>query len=69
MRYELIKLLSALLEEGYIISFRVTKSKIYVAVIDAEHLIDTLSLILSEDTDYGYFKEQGSALLKEKRSI
>ena len=29
MRYELIKLLSALLEEGYIISFRVTKSKIY----------------------------------------
>lgn|GEM_PF-3018639 len=32
MRYELIKLLSALLEEGYIISFRVTKSKIYVAI-------------------------------------
>lgn len=32
MRFELIRLLSVLLEEGYIISFRVTKSKIYVAI-------------------------------------
>lgn len=32
MRFDLIELLAALLEEGYIISFRVTKSKIYVAI-------------------------------------
>ena len=32
MRFDLIELLAALLEEGYIISFRVTKSKTYVAI-------------------------------------
>lgn len=55
--------------EWFKTSGRVLSNSEMVAVIDAEHLIDTLSLILSEDTDYGYFKEQGSALLKEKRSI
>ena len=32
MRFELIRFLSALLEEGYIISFRVTQSRIYVTI-------------------------------------
>mgnify|MGYP000274500470 FL=1 len=32
MRKELIELLSLLVKEGYIISFRVTKSKIYVTI-------------------------------------
>ena len=32
MRTELIELLSLLVKEGYIISFRVTKSKIYVTI-------------------------------------
>lgn len=36
MRYELIKLLSALLEEGYIISFRVTKSKAHAEGNEAQ---------------------------------
>ncbi len=32
MRKELIELLSLLVKEGYIISFRVTKGKIYVTI-------------------------------------
>lgn len=32
MRFDLIEFLSLLVKEGYIISFRVTKSKIFVAI-------------------------------------
>lgn len=55
--------------EWFKTSGRVLSNSEMMAVIDAEHLIDTLSLILSEDTEYGYFKERASVLLKEKKAI
>lgn len=59
MRYELIKLLSALLEEGYIISFRVTKSKISERLSELRYAAAVLR-DMKENTKDGAFVQMGA---------